>query len=89
MHKINGKKSIIFGHSLGNLHILQALSNIKFEDKELKIQEIISISPPYAGSSKGLVSLLGGDKEYVHKIFGFDVGINFYTQYKFTESCPS
>ena len=58
LYKNTGKKVILVGHSLGNLHILKTLSNMFLGAKREKVLEFISIGAPYLGSSKAVKDVI-------------------------------
>ncbi|EAS04696.2 lecithin-cholesterol acyltransferase (macronuclear) [Tetrahymena thermophila SB210] len=89
IYEMTGKKSIILGHSLGNLHILNSLSNIPQETKDSKIKQFIAAGPPFIGSPKAFISMLGGDPDYLKKILGKSFGMNYYSQMQLSSGCSS
>lgn len=58
-------------------------------DKDLKVFEFIAAGPPFLGAPKVLINMLGGDPDYLKKILGKQIGMNFYSQYKLITSCSS
>lgn len=49
--------------------------------KELKVLEFIAAGPPFLGAPKSISNLLGGDSEYLQKVLGKEIGLNFYSQH--------
>jgi len=58
-------------------------------DKDQKVLEFVAAGPPFLGAPKVLINMLGGDPDYLKKILGKEIGMNFYSQYKLISACSS
>ena len=77
LHKITNKKITIFAHSLGNLRTAQTLWGITQEEKDTLIANMISLYPPFLGSSNLISILTCGVTSYQLKIGPITFGIHF------------
>lgn len=67
-YKLSGKKVLIIAHSMGGLVSLEALSRLSSQEKETKINRLITIGTPYAGSTKALKASIFGTNDFKSKI---------------------
>ncbi|EGR29598.1 lecithin-cholesterol acyltransferase, putative [Ichthyophthirius multifiliis] len=89
MYKMTGKKSVILGYSLSTLHVVESMTSMPQQEKDEKVKTVLLIAPPLMGADKTLMNLLGGDPQYLVQLFGYNVGMNFFTQYNFVQACAS
>jgi len=89
LFSLTAKKVVVLGHSLGNIQILNVLTKMAQTDKDQKVLEFIAAGPPFLGAPKVLINMLGGDPDYLKKVLGKEIGMNFYSQYKLISACSS
>ncbi|CAD8112423.1 unnamed protein product [Paramecium sonneborni] len=85
-YRLTGKKTYIFGHSLGTLHSIEAVYNMSQEQKD-KVAGIVTIAGPLLGATKTLKPQIGGDDSFMFK--ALDGGINWYAQRKMSRTSAS
>lgn len=74
---LNHKKVIIISHSLGGIVSYNYLTTLSQEEKDKKIERMITIGTPFTGSLKMIESLIMGSSKFNKKVgFIFDF-INF------------
>ncbi|CAD8105005.1 unnamed protein product [Paramecium sonneborni] len=87
-YRLTGKKTYIFGHSLGSLHSTEAVYSMSQAEKD-KVAGIVTIAGPLLGATKTFKPQVGGDDSFMFKVLILDAGINWYAQRKMARTSAS
>jgi len=60
LKKTTGKSTVVFAHSMGNMQMLYNANQMSQEDKDRLIRHYAAVMPPFAGSTKAALFLMGG-----------------------------
>lgn len=75
MYEMFNKKISIIGHSMGNFQIMYNLWDMDQEKKDKKILRYFAIAPPFIGTPKVPMDLLGMERDLFFDMIVFSLGI--------------
>lgn len=75
MYGIFSKKITLIAHSMGNYQVLNNLWKMNQEKKDKKILRYFAIAPPYVGTTKVPLDLVGMDETLSLDLILFKFGI--------------